>query len=163
MEHLFLDTHLWLAFSFIIFVIVAFRMGKESVLSGLDGKIESIRNEIKTAEDLRIEAQELLAQYQRKQRDAMNESQQIIENAREHAEKIREQAKKELKDSMARREEQLKERLARIEEAAMQDIQAHAANLATQATMEMIARSIDAAKHKELLDESIKNVATQVA
>lgn len=163
METLITDPHLWVAFSFVIFMIVAFKLGKKSVLDSLDGKIESIKNEIKTAEDLRIEAQELLAQYQRKQRDAMNESKQIVENAKEHAEKIREQAQKDLKDSMARREAQLKERLARIEESALQDLQAHAANLATQATIEMIARSIDEKKHKELLDDSIKRTANQLS
>ena len=65
----FQDTHSWVLVSFILFVTVAFRFGKDKFLAILDGRIEAIRNDIKTAELLRIEAQELLAQYQRKQRD----------------------------------------------------------------------------------------------
>ena len=63
----------WVLISFVIFAIGFWKFGLKLLLGKLDGRIEDIRKEIETAESLRVEAQELLAQYQRKQRDAARE------------------------------------------------------------------------------------------
>ena len=60
------DTNVWVLLSFILFMALAYYKGKDIILGGLDAKIETIRQEIVTAENMRVEAQELLAQYQRK-------------------------------------------------------------------------------------------------
>ena len=44
---------------------------KGALIGGLDAKIEEIRREVEEAEKLREEAQSLLANYQRQQRQAM--------------------------------------------------------------------------------------------
>lgn len=159
---LFQDPYLWIVLSFILFVYILWRFAKDKFLALLDKRIEGIRKEIETAESLRIEAQELLAQYQRKQRDAAQEADQIIENAQNHAKRIRKQAEAELEETMARREEQLKERLQRMEENAIQEIQAHAAALAVQATAGIIMDKLDKKTGDALLEQSIKNVSAQV-
>lgn len=156
------DTHIWVLISFLLFAAIALRFGKSKFLAMLDGKIEAIRDDIKTAESLRIEAQELLAQYQRKQRDAAKEAETIVSNARKAAEMIRKDAEQELQDVMARKEAQLGERLARMEETAKAEIQAYAAELAVKATQEIIASRLDQAANDRLVDQSIKAIAGQL-
>ncbi len=153
------DTNLWVTISFVVFVIFAYKMGRKAVINGLDSKIEAIRAEIQTAESLRIEAQELLAQYQRKQRDAEKEAAQIVANAREHARRIQEAAELELVETMTRREAQLGDRLKRIEQNAMAEIQGHAAELAVAATTEIISRTLDEKAAKSLADSSVQSIA----
>lgn len=153
------DTGLWVAFSFILFVVVAFKLGRKSILGALDSRIDTIRKEIETAESLRVEAQELLAQYQRKQRDAEREAANIVSQAQAHAKRIQESAEAELIEVMNRREEQLKQRLKRIEENAVAEIQGYAAELAVAATTEIINRTLDEKAGKSLADDSIKNIA----
>lgn len=153
------DTNIWVAISFALFVFVAFKLGRKSIIDGLDNKIEAIRTEIQTAESLRMEAQELLAQYQRKQRDAEKEAAQILANAKEHARRIQEAAEVELVDAMSRREAQLSDRLKRIEQNAMAEIQGHAAELAVAATTEIIARTLDEKTAKALADNSAQSIA----
>lgn len=152
------DPAIWVAISFAIFAVLAFRAGKDKVLAKLDGRIAEIRKEIETAESLRIEAQELLAQYQRKQRDAAKEAESIVANAREQAAAITKDAEAELAAITARREEQLAARLARMEENAVQEIRTRAAALAVKATMEIIAREMNDNTNARLIDESIKQV-----
>ena len=65
---------------------IAFKMGRKSVVGALDAKIDEVKSEIENAERLRVEAQELLAQYQRKQRDAEQEAADILKRAQEHSE-----------------------------------------------------------------------------
>lgn len=158
----FQDTHSWVLISFLLFAVIAFRLGKGKFLAMLDRKIETIRDDIKTAETLRIEAQELLAQYQRKQRDAAREAEHIVATAKAAAANIRKEAEIDLNDMIARKEAQLAERLKRMEEAAKAEIQSYAAELAVKATAEIIASRLDQAANDRLVDASIKAVAAQL-
>lgn len=153
------DTTFWVAISFVIFAFIAFKMGRKSVIGALDNKINEIKSEIENAERLRVEAQELLAQYQRKQRDAENEAADILARAKEQAKMLQDNAQKELAEVMDRRETQLAERLRRIEENAIAEIQGHAADLAVAATTEMIARSLDEKANTALNEDAIKNLS----
>lgn len=159
---LFTDTQIWLVLSFLVFLFMIVKLGKEKFLALLDSRIEEIRREVNTAESLHIEAQELLAQYQRKQRDAAKEADEILKNAKEHAAEIKKQMDKELKQTMKRREKRLQERLERMEQKAKQEIQTYAAELAVKATREIIAENMDSKTNDKLIDESIKNVSGQL-
>lgn len=155
------DTGVWVAISFAIFCLVVFRKGRGPVMAKIDGRIAEIRKEIETAEALRLEAQELLAQYQRKQAEAAEEARTIVQNAQQHAAGIRQQAEAELQAASARHEHQLRERLRHMEETAIQEIRAHAAALAVKATEQIIAEHMDEKTRARLADESIKQVAGQ--
>lgn len=156
------DTSLWVAISFVVFVFIAYKMGRNAVVGGLDNKINEIKEEIENAERLRVEAQELLAQYQRKQRDAEKEAADILAKAEDQAKLLKDNAQKELAEVMDRRETQLAERLRRIEENAIAEIQGHAADLAVAATTEMIAQTLDEKTNAGLNEDAIKNISKQL-
>lgn len=162
MEMLAHDTGLWVTISFVVFAVIAFKLGRKSVIGGLDGKINEIKSEIENAERLRVEAQELLAQYQRKQRDAEKEAGDILSRAKEQAKQLKKTAETDLAEVMDRRETQLAERLRRIEENAIAEIQGHAAELAVAATTEMIIQTLDEKTNSDLNEESIKNLSKQL-
>ena len=153
------DTGIWVAFSFILFLYVAYKLGKKSVLNGLDGRINEIKTEIETAERLRVEAQELLAQYQRKQRDAEKEADAMIKEAKKQAKAITKTAETDLSALMARREAQLTDRLNRLEENAIAEIQNHAADLAVAATTEMIIQTLDEKTNAKLNEDTINSLS----
>lgn len=152
------DTHIWVTLSFFVFVVIAFNVGRKSVLNMLDEKIEHIRKELETAESLRVEAQELLAQYQRKQRDALQESEQIVAKAKEHAEAYQKQAESDLSDLVTRRETQLQARLQRMEESAIKEMHDYASDLAIKAAGKVIADNLDKKTDEALVEKSIANI-----
>jgi len=137
------DTNVWVVFSFILFVVVAYKLGAKHVTGGLDARIAEIRSEIATAEALRIEAQKLLSSYQQKQQDAEAEAALIVAAAQQQVETIRVTAETEMAELATRREAQLADRLKRIEDKAMADIQNHAAAMAVEAAKQIIAQSMD--------------------
>lgn len=153
------DTGIWVAISFFVFAVIAYKLGRKSILNGLDARIDEVKNEIETAERLRVEAQELLAQYQRKQRDAEKEAQEIVSRAQTQAETMAKASEAELNETMARREAQLTMRLKRLEENAIAEIQSHAAELAVTATTEMISQTLDADTNNALNDQTIASLA----
>ena len=152
------DPYFWLIVSFAIFAFIVWKAGKDKLLAMLDKRIAAIKEELKTAESLRIEAQEMLAQYQRKHRDAVKDSQQIISNAERQSQDIRKQAEMELDETIALRERQLNERLARLKQNAKDEIREYAANLAMAATAEIIADKLDKNANDQLVSNAIKDV-----
>lgn len=156
------DSYTWLILSFVLFCFILVKFGKKAFVAMLDSRINLIKSELETAEGLRVEAQEMLAQYQRKHRDAVKEAEGIIAEAESHAIEIRKNAEAELKETIARREQQLKERLATLEAQAIAEIQKHAAELSINATAQIIAEKMDKKASDKLVDDAIKHVSKQI-
>jgi len=160
MDHLLHDTNFWVLISFVIFVGVFLKYGKAQVLSGLDNRINEIKNELETAEKLRVDAQELLAEYQRKHKDAIGEAETIIATAKKNAESLRVKAEDDLQKTITRREQQLNERLARIEENARHEVESYTAQIALNAARTVLKDKIDS-KTDKVLHEAALNQASK--
>ncbi|MDH5723612.1 MAG: hypothetical protein OEY94_09870 [Alphaproteobacteria bacterium] len=155
-------TTTWYIFSFLIFAYIVWKYAVPALNALLDSKIEEIKKELEVSESLRVEAQEMLAQYQRKHRDAVQEAETIVKQAKASAEKIKEKAKLELEETMARREAQLAERLKRMEDNALAQIQIHAANLAVGAANQLISDKLDKKINTQLIDQSIDSIENHI-
>ncbi len=142
MSAVFNSAEFWVAVAFAVFVIAAWGPGKRLLGAALDGRIERIRNEVEEAQKLREEAQAALASYQRRQREAVQEAEQIIAHAREEAERTRAQAASELEEAIRRREQQAAEKIAQAEAAALARIRDRAVELAIAATGKLLAEKM---------------------
>lgn len=156
------DPNVWFTLSFVIFAGVIYKYGIPALNKMLDGRIAKIIEDLHEAENLRIEAQEMLAQYQRKHRDALDESKKILDTARENAEQYRVTVEAELEDTIARREQQLEDRMKRMEQNAITEIQGYAADLAMNAAKEIIAKKLDKSTNAKLVEEAIVNVERNI-
>lgn len=150
------NTTVWVTISFILFVVFVFKQAKNSITQALDKGINEIKADIENAENLRVEAQELLAQYQRKQKDAQKDAKEIVDIAKKQAEENLRNTMNETDEIITLREEQLKERLQRIEEKAVSDIRSQITEVATTATLEIIANKLGKAENEKLVDQTIK-------
>ena len=79
------------AIAFAIFVILVLERYEKNHRR-LDKRAERIRSQLDETQNLREEAQAALASYQRQQRDALAEAEQIIAQAEAEAERLKEQA-----------------------------------------------------------------------
>lgn len=156
------DPTLWLVFSFVAFMVLAFVFGRKSVLSMLDTKIEKIRHDISAAEKLQTEAETLLNQYKSNLQNASVDADRIIAKAKQQAEDIRAQAEIDFAETMARRETMLKTRIDQMERAAIDDIRRYAAELAVSATTEIISQKLSEQKAISLADDSIRNISNKL-
>lgn len=162
MEHLLHDTNFWVLVSFVIFAVVAVKLGKAAFINLLDKHIASVRQEIESAENLRVEAQELMAQYQRKYNDAVSEAEEIIKSAQERADEIRKNAEHEALEMTKTREHALQERLSRIEENAYSEIIKEATEIAISTSIDLIYKKLNAKEDAKLIDNTIKTVSEKL-
>ncbi|MCX8231563.1 MAG: ATP F0F1 synthase subunit B, partial [Alphaproteobacteria bacterium] len=112
---LFDNVLFWEGLAFVIFIAVAAKMGGKRITAALDARSDAIRDELDQARRLREEAQSLLAEYQRKRRDAEKEADEIVEHAKEEAVTLRAQAERKLEENLARRTRLAEEKIGRAE------------------------------------------------
>lgn len=159
---MFASPEFWFAVAVAIFAVLTARPIFRAATAGLDKRADSIRSEIEEARRLREEAQKDLAEFQRRQRDAVKEAETMMEHAREEAKRIREQAGEELKQALARREQQAKDRIAQSEAEAVAEVRTAAVDLAISAAGKLMAENLDANKQNALTDEAISNLSAKL-
>jgi F-type H+-transporting ATPase subunit b len=162
MGHILSAPETWVAVAFVIFVILVWKPAQKALLSGLDARAARIEKELSEAARLREEAQALLAQYQRKHRDAMKEADGIITHAREEADRLAQQAARDLEVSLKRREELAMQRIAQAEQQATADVRAAAVDVAIAATERLLKEKLDGAKGDALIDQAIKELPAKL-
>ena len=162
MQDLLADEYFWYTISFVMFVGVLWKYALPLINQLLDARIAQIIKNLEEAENLRVEAQEMLAQYQRKHRDALQESQKIIDTAKENAKQYKEKAIAELEETMKAREVQLTARLERMEQNAIGEIQTYAAELAMRAAKQIIEEKLDKKTNTKLVEDAIKSVGQNI-
>ncbi len=156
---MFADPTFWVGLAFVLVVLLTFKKVAGAMTKGLDERAAKIRTQIEDARKLREDAQALLAEYQRKQRDAMAEAEKIISAAKDEAQRLKAQAEKDLEHALARRKEQALERIAQSEAQALAQVRNTAVDAALAAAEALIAKSMDGAKRDALTDKAIGELA----
>jgi|EndMetStandDraft_5_1072996.scaffolds.fasta_scaffold24132_1 F-type H+-transporting ATPase subunit b len=154
---------LWVLVSFVLFLgLLVYYKIPNTLAKALDDRADRIRAELDEARRLREEAQQILADYQRKQRDAEKEAEDIIAVARREAEFFAEESRKALGESLQRRLKLAEEKIARAEDQAVQDIRSKAVDAAVAAAELLIARELKDKSAKSLVDKSIRDVSAKL-
>ncbi|MFT5487485.1 MAG: F-type H+-transporting ATPase subunit b [Paracoccaceae bacterium] len=157
------DPTLWVAVGFVIFVAFMLWMKVGSMITGaLDGRAEDIRNSLDQAASLREEAQQLLAEYQRKQRDAVKETEQMVAQARSEADHLAKAGAKKLEETLKRREQLAVEKIAQAEADAIREVRAISVDVAVAATRSLIASSMDDGKSDALVNDAISELSKKL-
>lgn len=152
----------WVLIAFVILMVFAAKPVARIVGAGLDDRSDAIRKQIEEAARLRNEAQELLAAYQRKQRDAVKESDDIVEHAKREAERLSSRASEDLERSLKRRERLALDRISQAEAKAIEEVRTFAVDVALDATRRILAQQITGAKADALIDDAVKGLSDKL-
>jgi F-type H+-transporting ATPase subunit b len=156
------DHHFWVLVSMVILILLVWKPASRAITSSLDERAVRIRSELDEARRLREEAEQLLADYQRQEREAVAEAQAIVTHAREEAERLAAQAASDLEQSLARRQRLAEERIAQAEIRAAAEVRAAAVDTAIAAAREVIASDVDERRGGALIDSAIAALPQQL-
>lgn len=147
---------IWVFLAVVLFLLALAYFGVHKKIGGaLDARADKIRTELDEAKSLREEAQALLASYQRKQKEAEDQAEQIVKQARHDAEVMATNARKDLAERLERRAAQAEAKIATAEAQAMADVKAKAADMALQAAEKLIRSGTKATDHASLVKDGI--------
>ncbi len=159
---MFEDPTFWVAVAFVIFVAAVGKKIATAMTGALDARGQAIRAEIDEAEKLREEAQHLLADYKRKQRDALSEADEILNHAKLEAKRLAAQAEQDLETALRRREQAALDKIAQAETKALQEVRNQAIDVAMAATAKLLESNLDNEGLNTLVEESIDNLSQKL-
>ena len=154
-EPLLQQAAFWVAVAFVIFVALMVWKARKVVTDLLDQRADTIRKQIDEAETLRREAQDLLADYQRKQSEAYKEAEGIIAQAKQEAERLKVKAQADLEIAIKVRERQAMDRIGHAEAQAAADVRNAAVEAAIAATQALLKDRLASGQGGELVDQAI--------
>lgn len=149
--------------SFVLFIALLAYLGVHRMLGKmLDDRADKIREELDEAKRLREEAQELHAEFERKQKDVEEQAADIVAKAKAEAEAAAAKAHEDLKVSIERRLKAADEQIALAESEAVKQVKDTAVSVAIAAAANVLGQSMDDARAKDMIDASIRDVATRL-
>jgi F-type H+-transporting ATPase subunit b len=154
------EAEFWVAVSFVLFIAVLGYFGVHKlILQHVDQRRDRIKAELDEARRLKEEAQALLAEYQRKQRDAEQEAAAIIAGASAEADRLVAEAKGKTEEFVARRTKMAETKIAQAEAQAVADVRAAAAEAAVAAAEKVLTTSVKGEVADKLLAKGIEDVS----
>lgn len=155
----FYEAEFWVGVAFLIFLSLLWRLGAHrSILASLDARSAKVHDELAEARRLKSEAQKLLAQYQKKQREAETEAGVIITQAKIEAEEIAAEAKTRMEEFVIRRTKMAETKIAQAEQQAVADVRSAAADAAVRASEAILSETVRGKTADDLLASAIRDI-----
>ena len=149
--------------SFLIFVGILIYAGVPGLLGRLlDKRAANIKAELEEARALREEAKTILASYERKQKEVIEQSNRIVASAKEEANAAADKAKAELKVSIERRLKAAEEQIASAEASAVRQVREQAVAVAVAAAGDVLAKQSTAEWTSASIDAAIEQVGAKL-
>lgn len=153
----------WATIALAIFIALCIYLKVPGMVSGaLDKRAERIRNELEEAKRLREEAQALLAEYQKKRKEAEQEAAEIVEIAKREAVALADEAKRKTEDYVARRTSMAEQKIAQAERDAVSEVRARAVDLAVEAARKVLGDKTDSKADADLFKKSVEEVKARL-
>ena len=140
---------------FLFFALLMWKGAHKALGSALDGRADKIKSDLEEARRLREEAQALLASFQRKAKEAEEQAEGIVKNARRDAETMAVHARKDLTERLERRALMAEAKIATAEAQALADVRARAADIAIAAAETLLRDNLKATDHTRLVSDGI--------
>lgn len=154
-----MDATFWAFVGLILFfVLIAYLKVPGMVTKALDDRSDKIRTDLEEARKLRDEAQQLLAEYQRKRKEAESEAETIIAAAKRDADALSRDAEKKTAEYVERRTQLAEQKIAQAEAQAVAEVRANAVDVAVAAAEQLIGKKLSGPDANALFDKSLAEV-----
>lgn len=157
------NTDFVVSIGFLVFIGILLRYKVPGKIAGLlDARAAQIKSELEEARTLRDEAKALLASYEKKQKDVLEQSERIVASAKEEAMTAAAQAKADLKTAIARRLAAAEDQIASAEAAAIREVREKAISVAVAAAGDVLAKQMTAEGAAASIDSAIAQVEAKL-
>ncbi|UJW76248.1 F0F1 ATP synthase subunit B [Rhizobium sp. SL42] len=146
----------------LFFVLLAYLKVPGMMAKGLDERADKIRDELAEAKRLREEAQHLLAEYQRKRKEAEAEAAGIVAAAEREAAALTAEARQKTDEFIARRNALSEQKIKQAETEAVNAVRVAAVDLAIAAAEKVLAKKTDGAVQDNLFKNAVGEVKSRL-
>ena len=158
-----IDATFWVAISFFIFIgVLIYLKIPQKINNSLNDQIKEIKKELDEAEKLKVEAKNLLSDYENKIDKSKKVTQEIINLAKKDSEKIILEKTKKFYQIIEIRKKNVKQKILQMKENALKDIKNISVKVSVEAVEHLIKNSIDKNKLEKLYTQSLEQAKTSL-
>ena len=152
-----IDATFWVAVSFFIFIgCLVYLKIPQKINSALNDQIKNMKKEIDDAEKLKVEAKNLLSNYEDKIDKSKKEVQSIINTAKQDSEKIILEKTKKFHEITENKKKMASQKINMMKENALQDIKNTSIKISMKAVKHLVKNSIDKSKLEKFYTTSLE-------
>ena len=156
-----IDATFWVAISFFIFFggLVYLKV-PQKINASLNNQISEIKKEIDEAEKLKVEAKNLLSDYENKIDKSKNETKEILNAAKKESENNILEKTKKFHQLIEERKKITEQKILQMKQNALKDIKNASVKISVEAVENIIKKSIDKNKVESIYSKSLEQVKT---
>ena len=152
-----IDATFWVAISFFIFVAgLIYLKVPQKVNNSLISQINEIKKELNEAEKLKVEAKNLLSDYENKIDKSKKETQEIITTAKKDNEKNILEKTKKFHQMLEDRKKGIEQKITQMKSNALKDIKNASIKISIETVQYLIKNSIDKNKLEKIYAKSLE-------
>jgi F-type H+-transporting ATPase subunit b len=149
------DLAVWTAVVFLLVLAILWRFAWKPIASGLDKRQQQIHDEIASAEKAHAEAQQLLADYQRRLAETGEDVRKMLEAARRESERQGQQIVAEARAAAEVEKQRGLNEIQRATAGALKDLADRSAGLAVELAGQIVGARLDQAAHARLIERAV--------
>jgi len=150
----------WAVASFGVLLFLLNRYVLPIINETLDKRAASIKDEVEQAEQLRKDAERVVAEYQQQLASIHEEAAVILEESRKDAIEYRKKTMREMDAELKKKKEIFSAELDFAKRQALKEVRGVAVDLTMQATEKLVARHVDADEAGRMVESSIEELRT---
>ena len=152
-----INATFWVAVSFFIFIggLIYLKV-PQKINDSLNNQIDLIKKELDEAEKLKVEAKNLLSDYENKIDKSKKETREIINNAKKDSERNIIEKTKKFHQLMDERKKSAELKIVQMKENALRDIKNISIKISINTVEKLIKNSIDKSKLEKIYSESLE-------
>ncbi len=154
-----IDSTFWVAVSFFIFIAgLIYLKVPQKINDSLSAKINQIKKELSEAEKLKVDAKNILSDYENKLDKSKKETQKMIREAKKDSEKNIIERTKKFHILIEERKKNAELKIKQMKENALRDIKNISIKISIEAVEHLIKNSIDKNKIEKIYSNSLEQV-----
>ena len=158
-----IDATFWVAISFFIFIAgLIYLKIPQKVNNSLIDQISKIKNELEEAKKLKIEAKNLLSDYENKIDKSKKETQNIINLAKKNGEKNILEKTEKFHQLIEDRKKNIEQKITLMKENALKEIRNVSIKISLESVEHLIKNSIDKNKVEKFYSRSLEQIKTEL-
>ena len=158
-----IDATFWVAISFFIFIgVLIYLKIPQKINTSLINQINEIKKELNEAEKLKVEAKNLLSDYESKIDKSKKETLEIVKLAKKDSETTILEKTRKFHQIMEDRKINVEQKIAQMKVDALKDIRNTSIKISVQAVEHLIKNSIDKNKLEKLYIKSLEQATTSL-
>tara|TARA_Y100000813_G_C24156804_1_gene350072 strand:+ start:849 stop:1349 length:501 start_codon:yes stop_codon:yes gene_type:complete len=160
----FLDNStLWVAISFIIFVVLVFRPLKNMMLTNLDNKIAELKFQLDESKKLKEDAEKLYTEQNKRYEETLIKIKKLNEDAIYESKIIKKKVEEDIKNSLLRKDKGFKQLASQMELKVREDLKNEIIKKTLYYTEFKIKKKLKKSHNSKLINESLSKLTSHLS